>query len=100
MQTEKHLPHTACEQGSRRRYRRLFAEGEGNSAVTTSGGCFPDFYSTQDFSNWLAGNFQGAHPVPAFAHSLPQASYARHAFLCCCSPPILAAAAVTVTHTP
>lgn len=48
----------AEDEGSRRRYRRLFAEGEGNSAVTTSGGCFPDFYSTQDFSNWLAGNFQ------------------------------------------
>lgn len=44
-------------QGTRRRYRRLFAEGEGG-AVGGSAGCFPDFYTPQDFEDWLQGNFQ------------------------------------------
>ena len=48
-----------AEQGTRRRYRRLFAEGEGGSAGS-SGGCFPDFYSPQDFQAWLQGNYQSA----------------------------------------
>ena len=74
--------HCACltinyvnlEQGSRRRYRRLFAEegeggGNGNSA-----GCFPDFYSPQDFQDWLQGNYQSAPSARSIASS----------FLCCC----------------
>ena len=44
-------------QGTRRRYRRLFAEGEGG-AIGGSAGCFPDFYTPQDFEDWLQGNFQ------------------------------------------
>ena len=47
-------------QGTRRRYRRLFAEGEGGY-VGSSSGCFPDFYSPQDFEDWLQGNYQSAH---------------------------------------
>ncbi|EIE26108.1 hypothetical protein COCSUDRAFT_52686 [Coccomyxa subellipsoidea C-169] len=57
-------------EGTRRRYRRLFAEGEGG-ASGASAGCFPDFYTPQDFEDWLQGSFQdpvytnqGSSPVP------------------------------------
>jgi hypothetical protein len=49
-------------QGTRRRYRRLFQEGEGG-ANEGSSGCFPDFYSTQDFVDWLQGNYQSMVPA-------------------------------------
>ena len=51
-------------QGSRRRYRRLFAEGEGAGSTTESGGCFPDFYNLQDFKDWLDGSYQSVHSLP------------------------------------
>ncbi|BDA45955.1 hypothetical protein COCOBI_08-0470 [Coccomyxa sp. Obi] len=50
-------------------YRRLFAEGEGaegeGGAHLANGppGCFPDFYSSQDFDDWLQGKYQ----VPDYA---------------------------------
>ena len=52
-------------QGTRRRYRRLFAEGEGG-ASGASAGCFPDFYTPQDFEDWLQGSFQG-EPLTHFS---------------------------------
>lgn len=49
-------------QGARRHYRRLFqAESEGGGSGT-SAGCFPDFYSAQDFEEWLQGSYQGGPP--------------------------------------
>lgn len=50
-------------QGSRRRYRRLMnAESEGGGSGLGSAGCFPDFYTAQDFEDWLQGNYQRVHP--------------------------------------
>ena len=51
-------------QGARRLHRRLLqSESEGGGSGT-SAGCFPDFYTPQDFDDWLQGNYQG---VPACA---------------------------------
>jgi hypothetical protein len=44
-----------------RRHRRalMAAEGEGSAAVAGgSGGCFPDFYTTADFTAWMQGSYQ------------------------------------------
>jgi hypothetical protein len=86
-------------QGSRRRYRRLFAEGEGAS-VTNSGGCFPDFYDLQDFRDWLDGSYQSARaqlvhhthphlkltPRPAYqGSSSVQSIHCKHSVLLGCT---------------
>ncbi|CAL8470356.1 g9898 [Coccomyxa elongata] len=65
-------------EGTRRRYRRLFAEGEGG-AVGGSAGCFPDFYTPQDFENWLQGNFQSPVYVDQGASSVPIIMWIVHA---------------------
>lgn len=40
-------------------HRRLLqSESEGGGSGT-SAGCFPDFYTPQDFDDWLQGNYQG-----------------------------------------
>ena len=38
------------------------SESEGGGSGS-SAGCFPDFYTAQDFDDWLQGTYQG---VPAF----------------------------------
>ncbi|CAL5228510.1 g11659 [Coccomyxa viridis] len=46
-------------EGSRRLHRRLLQDSESEGGGSgSSAGCFPDFYTAQDFDDWLQGTYQ------------------------------------------